>query len=129
MSPTFDPHEGLIIVHTEVVGISGSAILQLALDTGATTTVINSGMLLSIGYDPALSSDRVQITTGSGVEFVPRLVMKRLIALGRELTDFSVLCHTLPPSAGVDGLLGLDFLRGYTLRVDFKDGAVTLESE
>ena len=85
-------------------------------------------MLVSIGYDPALSSDRVQITTGSGVEFVPRLIVKRLVALGSEQTDFSVLCHTLPPSAGVDGLLGLDFLRGNTLRVDFKEGAITLES-
>lgn len=128
MSPTFDPHQGLIIVHAEIVGISGAAILRLALDTGATTTLINSGMLLSIGYDPALSSDRVQITTGSGVEFVPRLVVKRLIALGKEVTDFSVLCHTLPASAGVDGLLGLDFLRGNNLRLDFKVGAITLES-
>jgi predicted aspartyl protease len=128
MSPVFDPHDGLIIVHAEIVGISGTAILRLALDTGATTTLINSGMLVSIGYDPALSSDRVQITTGSGVEFVPRLIVKRLIVLGSERTDFSVLCHTLPPSAGVDGLLGLDFLRGNTLRVDFKEGAITLES-
>jgi predicted aspartyl protease len=127
MSAAFDPHEGLIIVHAEIVGIFGSAILRLALDTGATTTLINSGMLVSIGYDPALSSERVQITTGSGIEFVPRLVVKRLVALGREQTDFSVLCHTLPPSAGVDGLLGLDFLRGNILRVDFKDGTITLE--
>jgi predicted aspartyl protease len=129
MSHAFDPHEGLVIVQAEIVGISGTAILRLALDTGATTTLINLGMLVSLGYDPALSSDRVQITTGSGVEFVPRLIVKRLIALGSEQMDFSVLCHTLPPSAGVDGLLGLDFLRGNTLRVDFKEGAITLESE
>lgn len=128
MNPAFDPHEGLIIIHAEIVGISGTAILRLALDTGATTTLINSGMLVSIGYDPALSSERVQITTGSGVEFVPRLIVKRLSALGSEQWDFSVLCHTLPPSAGVDGLLGLDFLRGNTLRVDFKEGGITLES-
>jgi predicted aspartyl protease len=128
MNHAFEPHEGLIIVHAEIVGISGTAILRLALDTGATTTLINSGMLVSIGYDPALSWNRVQITTGSGVEFVPRLILKRLIALGSEQTDFSVLCHTLPPSAGVDGLLGLDFLRGNTLSVDFKEGAITLES-
>ena len=129
MSHPFDPHEGLIIVHAEIVGISGAAILRLALDTGATTTLINSAMLVSIGYDPALAPDRVQITTGSGVEFVPRLLVKRLIALGHEQMDFSVLGHTLPPSAGVDGLLGLDFLRGNTLRVDFKDGTITLDQE
>jgi hypothetical protein len=55
MSPAFDPHQGLIIVNTEIVGESGSAVLRLALDTGATTTLINAAMLLSIGYDPALS--------------------------------------------------------------------------
>jgi predicted aspartyl protease len=127
MSHAFEPHEGLIIIHAEIVGISGSAILRLALDTGATTTLINSAMLVSIGYDPALTRDRVQITTGSGVEFVPRLVVKRLIALGTAQMDFSVLGHTLPPSAGVDGLLGLDFLRGNRLSVDFKDGIITLQ--
>jgi len=128
MSHAFEPHEGLIIVHAEIVGTSGSAILRLALDTGATTTLINSGMLVSIGYDPALSSDRVQITTGSGVEFVPRLIVKRLIALESEQTDFPVLSHTLPPSAGVDGLLGLDFVRGHTLMLDFKEGRIILGS-
>jgi hypothetical protein len=86
-------------------------------------------MLVSLGYDPALAPNRVQITTGSGMEFVPSLVVKRLIALGHEQKDFSVLGHTLPPSAGVDGLLGLDFLRGNTLTVDFNDGVITLESE
>jgi len=127
MSPVFDPREGLIIVNAEIVGPSGTAILRLALDTGATTTLINSGMLVSIGYDPALSSDRVQITTGSGLEFVPRLMVTRLVALESEREEFSVLCHTLPPSAGVDGLLGLDFLRGHTLTINLSQGIMTLE--
>jgi hypothetical protein len=127
MSHAFDPDQGLIIVHTEVVGESGTALLRLALDTGATTTLINAGLLLSIGYDPALSPDRVQITTGSGVEFVPRLSLKSLTALGKYLTDFPVLCHTLPPSSGVDGLLGLDFLRGNRLEIDFVQAAVSLD--
>lgn len=126
MSLVFDPHQGLIIVNTEVAGPAGSGVLRLA-DTGATTTLINVGMLLSVGYDPAISSDRVQITTGSGIEFVPRLTLKSLTALGRELTDFPILCHTLPPSTGVDGLLGLDFFRGSTLKIDFKQGVITLE--
>jgi hypothetical protein len=43
MSHAFDPHQGLVIVNTEVVGHSGTAILRLALDTGATTTLINVG--------------------------------------------------------------------------------------
>jgi len=98
----------------------------LALDTGATATVVNIAMLVAVGYDPALAPTRVQVTTGSGVEYAPRVTLSRILALGQERVDFPVLGHTLPPSAGVDGLLGLDFLRGQSLTVDFRTGHVTL---
>ena len=76
MSFPFDPKRGLIIVPTEVWGLTGSAVLCFALDTGATGTIINVGLLVAIGYDPALAADRIQITTGSGVEFVPRVIVR-----------------------------------------------------
>ncbi len=126
MSFSFDPLQGLIIIRAELEGPSGAAVLRLALDTGATGTLINAGMLVSIGYDPALAQDRVQVTTGSGVEFAPLIVANKLAALGQERTDFAVLCHTLPPSANVDGLLGLDFLRGRHLNIDFRNGQISL---
>ncbi len=129
MKPVFDPAEGLIVVPTKIVGESATAVLRLALDTGATTTLINAGMLLSVGCDAALSTDRVQITTGSGIEFVARLTVRSLTALGKQLTDFPVLSHTLPASSGVDGLLGLDFLRGSKLAIDFSTGTVTLKTD
>ena len=100
--------------------------LRLALDTGATRTLVNVGMLVSIGYDPALATDRLQVTTGSGVEFLPHISVSKIIALGKERTSFSVLCHTLPNSAGVDGLLGLDFFRGRVLALDFRACSITL---
>lgn len=126
MSVPFVPESGLIIVGVTVEGPSGSAVLRLALDTGATGTVINVGMLVALGYDPALAPERIQVTTGSGVEFAPRITLDTIVALGHERRHFSVLGHTLPPSAGIDGLLGLDFVRGETLTVDFRTGTLTL---
>jgi len=126
VSASFDPQSGLVVVPAAVEGPSGSAVLRLALDTGATGTLINTGMLVALGYDPALSLDRFQVTTGSGVEFVPKITLQRLVALGNERTCFPVLGHTLPPSAGIDGLLGLDFVRGQILTVDFRTGTITL---
>jgi predicted aspartyl protease len=126
MSFPFDAQQGLVIVSAELSGPSGDALLRLALDTGATGTVVNVGMLVAIGYDPALAPDRVQVTTGSGVEFAPLVRLNKIAALGQDRTDFLVLCHTLPPSAGVDGLLGLDFFRGQSLTIDFRNGEVTL---
>jgi hypothetical protein len=84
------------------------------------------GILVTLGYDPALIPDRIQITTGSGIEFVPRVVLDKIAALGQERTDFPVLGHTLPPSADIDGVLGLDFFRGQNLTLDFRTGQVTL---
>ena len=126
MSFPFDPHQGLIIVHTELDGPSGSAVVRLALDTGATSTLINAGILVAIGYDPALAPDRVQVTTGSGVEFAPRITLSRIATLGQERVGFPVLCHSLPPTASVDGLLGIDFLRGQILTIDLRSGRITL---
>jgi hypothetical protein len=45
MSFGFDPHQGLIIT-----GPSGTALLRLALDTGATSTLINVATLVSLTY-------------------------------------------------------------------------------
>jgi gag-polyprotein putative aspartyl protease len=122
----FNPHQELIIVRAELEGPSGTGNLRLALDTGASTSLISAGMLVTVGYDPALAPQRVQITTGSGVEFVPRITVQKLLALGQERTGVLVLCHTLPASAGVDGLLGLDFFRGHLLTIDFGDVRIIL---
>jgi len=124
---SFDPLRGLIVLRAEITGPSGSGVVQLALDTGATTTLINVALLVAIGYDPSLSTDRVQATTGSGVEFAPRVELQRLTALGQERYGLRVLARTLPPSSGVDGLLGLDFFRGLHLSVDFRTGQISID--
>ena len=71
MSVPFDPQQGLIIVRAELWGPNGSGVLRLALDTGATGTVVNVGLLVALGYDPALAPERVQVTTGSGNNQAP----------------------------------------------------------
>ena len=126
MSAAFNRQRGLIILQCEVWGIAGSAVLRLALDTGATRTTINTAPIVALGYDPALSSERIQVTTGSGVEYAPRVMLERIRTLGVVEEAFSILCHTLPPSAGVDGVLGLDFCRGRELNVNFRTGRVSL---
>jgi predicted aspartyl protease len=126
MSFPFNPRHGLILVQAEVEGPSGLIRLRLALDTGATTTIIDPSLLIAIGYDPNSVQNRVPVTTGSAVVTAPLLPVIRMRALGQERLNFQLLSHSLPPSAGVDGLLGLDFLRGRLLTVDFTNGVLTL---
>ena len=100
--------------------------IQLMLDTGATTTLIDRSVLIALGFDLSGITDVVQMTTGSGVELVPRVALTRLSALSQHRLEFPVLAHSLPPTAQVFGLLGLDFLRGFELTINFKTGLIDL---
>jgi predicted aspartyl protease len=126
MSVPFNSQHGLIIVRSRLWGPTGQTDVRLALDTGATSTVLRPSILVSIGYDPAAAPARLQMTTGSGVEFVARLPLDRREALGQQRSQFPVVAHTLPPTATIDGLLGLDFLRGRRLTIDFRRARITL---
>ena len=127
MSFGFNPKEGLIVVPTRLSGPGGDIVVQLALDTGATGTLINWDIAVIVGYDPAITRERVQVTTGSGVEFAPRIEIAGIEALGRMLENFAVICHTLPPSDNVDGLLGLDFFRGTIMNIDMISGLLGIQ--
>ena len=122
----FDPSQGLIIVPVRLFGPAGDMIVRLALDTGATSTLINSQIMILLGCDPATSPDRIQVTTGSGVELCPRVTVQCLEALGKSINNFPVLPHTLPPTSQVDGLLGLDFFRGFQIIINFRNGTITI---
>lgn len=126
MKMKFDPSQGLIVIPTRLHGFGTDIIVRMALDTGVTVSMINWDIAVLLGYDPASSKERIQVTTGSSIEFAPRITVKRVEALGRSLESFAILSHTLPPSASVDGLLGLDFFRGVRLIIDLKAGTVTL---
>jgi predicted aspartyl protease len=125
MTVPFRPHRGLIIVDAEVEGPTGNKVVHLALDTGATRTLINQRLLVSVGYDP-VAARQVPFTTGSGGAVAPRIPLSKFKALGQERTNFLVICHTLPPNVAADGLLGLDFFRGQSLTIDFRNGLITL---
>jgi predicted aspartyl protease len=126
MSFPFLATRGPLIVEASISGPLGQADLRLILDTGATTSLIRSTLLVAIGYDPDASTDRVNVAMGNGIEVVPRIVLNRLSSLGRHQLAWPVLAHSLPPAAGIDGLLGLDFLRGAVLTIDFRNSQIEL---
>ena len=59
MSFPFTPQQGLIKVSAKVIGPWGDTVLQLALDTGATTTLLSASRLQPLGYDIDRKSTRL----------------------------------------------------------------------
>jgi len=122
----FSRRRGLIIVRTRVWGPTKSITLKLALDTGASDTLISATQLENLGFDLSRAAQIVEITTGGGVIAAPIIELAQLEALGQERLDFPVLAHDLPPTSTIDGVLGLDFMRGHLLTVDFRIGQLSL---
>jgi aspartyl protease family protein len=127
MKFSFEPEYGLVYVRVKIVCGERDMILNLALDTGASATMISAKRLAEVGYDLDKPEDEIYITTGSGLIFVPKITIEKLMALGETKANFTVIAHDLPPTASVDGVLGLDFLRGHVLNIDFKTGEITFE--
>jgi len=125
----FDPRVHLLAVEAKLEGRNGRmADVRMALDTGASCTVIPWQVAEFLGLDPARSRERVRFMTGSGMETAPRLTVKRMTVLGTPISRVQVLCHDLPQRSLVDGLLGLSFLRHCRLAIDFRKGLLTLET-
>jgi predicted aspartyl protease len=122
----FNRVRGLIHVQAELTGPGGTVNLVLALDTGASATLIRTTRLVQAGYDPAAVGTPVKTTTAGGVVQSLRLPIMSLTALGQTRTNMPVLGRDLPPTASAEGLLGLDFLRGDVLTIDFVNGEITL---
>lgn len=126
MSVPFHAASGLVIVRTAIWGPRRTDVLRMVLDTGSSGTLINRDCLVAVGYQPSSSLKRVQITTASGVTSAPRLSVTRITSLDFDRFDFPVVAHVFPPKFRFDGLLGLDFLRGTFLTMDFRRGELEL---
>lgn len=126
MSVSFDPDASLIYVKARVYSTKGIYSLLLALDLGASTTMISRKRLRRFGYDLSADLEVVKVITGSRVEFSQTITVDKLTAINQQRIDFPVLAYDLPPEAGIDGVLGLDFFRKQNLNVDFRNGLITL---
>ena len=103
--------------------------LDLALDTGASLTMVSYDAVRGLGIDPAKSSRNIDVTTGSGVILTPVVSIPIFRCLGQEIRNLEVICHDLPSEGIVDGLLGLNFLKHFNVYLKFLDGTMEVVSE
>lgn len=126
MIVSFDPDRPVIVLEAEIYGPAGSVQALLALDTGATTTVVSNWLLTAIGYDLSLVQQRITIITGSGTESVREVVVEKIQAIDQAVEDVTVICHDLPEETDLDGLLGLNFLRHLDIQINYSTSTLAL---
>jgi clan AA aspartic protease (TIGR02281 family) len=99
--------------------------VTLLIDTGAAMTMLEPRLLASLGY--GLDGREAYFSTANGVVAAPVVALDRL-SLGQAGVDhLPVGGLTMGMSPGVDGLLGMNFLRHYEFRIDQSEGLLYLQ--
>jgi predicted aspartyl protease len=121
----FDPETGSIAVDTHLKG-KFTYHARLVLDTGSTLVMIpwRIATALKLEIDP---ENLFKITTASTVESSPLTSIPEIGVLGKTIKNVPCIIRDLPKEAGVDGLLGLSFLRHFSLAINFKRGVLEIK--
>jgi len=125
MKHPFNSDQGLVVVPIQVFGSHSSAIINMALDTGAISTHISKEILIDLGYDLDNPLNTHEITTGNGKISLSTHKILFLKGLGIEKTNYTVMAHNLETPI-IQGVLGLTFFRDKQLNINFKDGFVEI---
>ncbi|MDI6707954.1 MAG: retropepsin-like aspartic protease [Candidatus Thermoplasmatota archaeon] len=122
-----DPEAPAILVSAKLIGPSGECALEMAFDTGATYIMVPWYVAEKLGYDPAVSRERVPLMTASTMEVAPLINVESVKVLGLEVNNAKVAVHDLPPKSRVDGLLGLSFLKHFDTDIHFKKNILKIK--
>lgn len=101
---------------------------QIALDTGARSTLITPkladeiGIKLSVGYD----GRPVRISGIGGTVSAKRVTIKRISIGSIAVENIHAVCSPLSHSLNLDGVLGLDFLQYFNLVIDNDNERITI---
>lgn len=123
----FDPDDDLILVRARVFGKYGDRLLSLALDTAASHTHITPDIIDELGYSPAQGEAITSVRSAIGKETGYMLRVQRFESLGFGFNDFLIHVHDLPAGIGIDGLLGLSFLKRFNYEVRSIEGRILVE--
>jgi hypothetical protein len=120
----FDPDDALIVVPARLDGPRRSSVVRLAVDTGSDQTLIVPEALDDIGYSAREGEAITVIRSALGREPGYLLRVAHFSCLGHRARDFRVHAHDLPEDIGIEGLLGLSFLRQFNYEIRSAEGRI-----
>ena len=127
MKYSFEHYKGLIIVDAAILGTSADEAVRLCLDTGAERTTLNADLIKRVGLQPPKDAEKFTMNSAGGKVSAPFVILPKIFALGVLKENFPIYVHSLPAETPIEGLLGLDFMRGHVLNLDFRMGEITFD--
>ncbi len=101
---------------------SYSKIYDLVIDTGATISGISEHVAIQLGYDPSDPYYTEDFDTAGGIEEkLPIIQLSRIDIHNLNVENPRILCNKFFDEINIHGVLGLDFLSHYNLKINFDE--------
>ena len=119
-----DTEDDLIIVQVQI----GNSLVDLVLDTGASHTFIDFGILIKEGFRLNDTKGLVPVETANGIIIANRFDVQTINGLGIEKKNFEVTSYLFDdPVSDFKGVIGLDFLENTEICINFKKSLITIK--
>jgi len=121
-----------ILLFVRVKGKKGVREFQAVLDTGSEYSRIPLGAARELGYEAYVDTDievgigKPAVTQGAIFE-ANEIVIEEIIVADLVARNVKALACDLPRIAGVEALLGINFLKNFRTTIDYKKGYLTIE--
>jgi predicted aspartyl protease len=104
-----------------------NTLVDLVVDTGASHTFIDFGVLAKEGYRVGDTKGLIPVETANGIIFANRFEMVQIKALGIIKERFEVTSYLLDdPESDYKGVIGLDFLEDKEICINLKKNTITI---
>ena len=119
-----ETEDELILIEAVIEGSD----LDLILDSGASHTVVDFGVLIDQGFRIGDTKGLIPIDTANGILYVNRFILPKISALGISKQNFEVTSYLFDNiENNYQGILGLDFLEGTKFCIDLVENEITID--
>ncbi len=118
-----ETEDDLIVITARI----GNSLVDLVIDTGASHTFIDFGVLIKEGYRLNDTKGIIAIETANGIIYANRFDVTFINALGISRDNFEITSYLFDdPESNFKGVLGLDFLAEKEICINLKDNVLTV---
>ena len=99
------------------------------LDTGASHTFINFGVLIKEVYRLGDTKGLIPVETANGVIYANRYEIQTISCLGINRQDFEVTSYLFDDPESYQGVIGLDFLQDTKFCIDLRKQIISIQTK
>ncbi len=108
--------------------LNGKVKAALYVDTGASMVLISGAIAGKLGINPDEEKEKVLVVLADGSTRTATRVTLNSVEVGSsKVRDVEAAISEDPPGHGLDGLLGMSFLRAFHVKMDAKENCLVLE--